>query len=149
MKGDKNVLKLDSGDGCIITLMYLRPSIVYLKRMSSMECEFYLRKLLQKTKLVSKVKCPDKLNQGKSGKEELSPLQVLISLTKASGKGPHALCVRPPAETSLLSHLYINASDKCLSSPRLQLPQAKACLSTWAPPLLSWVPVQTRHPAAI
>ena len=66
-----------------------------------------------------------------------SPLQVLISLTKASGKGLHALCVHPPAETLLLSQLYINASDKCLSSPRLQPPQARACLSTWAPPLLS------------
>ena len=50
LKGDKNVLKLDSGDGCIITLIYLRPYIVYLKRMSSMEYEFYLSKLLQKTK---------------------------------------------------------------------------------------------------
>ena len=93
-----------------------------------MECEFYLSKLLQKIKLVSKVKCPDKLNQRKSGKEELALPQVLISLTKASGNSPHALCVRPPAETLLLSQLYMNASDKCLSSLRLQPPQARACL---------------------
>ena len=114
--------------------------------MNSISVNFFKKK---KKKLVSKVKCLDKLNQGMSGKEELSPLQVLISLTKASGRSPHALCVRPPAETLLLSQLYINASDKFLSSPRLQLPQARACLSTWAPPLLSCVPLQTRHSAAI